>query len=218
MSVGPKSLAAGNASTVDRMDDVLAQYGGDSLRFYLSSVLPEQQSSTCSHCDLVTRNNEDLVATYGNVVHRVLTFLQRNFDGVIPPPSGLEDQDRAMLENLERAFATVGTAIGEVRLREGLGAAMAVAGRANRYLDERSPWKRINSDPAAAATTMYVMFQVLNGLKVLFAPYLPLSSQRLHQMLGYTSQVDDCCWEAAAIPAGRALPSPRPLFAKYDQV
>ncbi len=215
MSAGMKSPEAGSASG---MADVLEHYGGDSLRFYLASILPELQSTTYSLRDLVARNNDDLVATYGNVVHRVLTFLQRNFNGVIPAPAGFGDQDQAMLEDLEGAFVTVGRAIGEVRLREGLGAAMAVAGSANRYLDERSPWKRINSEPAAATTTMYVMLQVLNGLKILFAPYLPFSSQQLHQLLGYTGHVGDCGWEAAAIPAGQVLPSPHPLFAKYDQL
>jgi methionyl-tRNA synthetase len=200
------------------MEHVLQRYGGDSLRFYLTTILPELQSTTFSLCDLVARNNDDLVATYGNVVHRVLTFLQRNFQGVIPAPGGFADQDRAMLETLESALVTVGRAIGEVRLRDGLAAAMAVAASANRYLDERSPWKRIDSDPAAAATTMYVMLQVLNGLKILFAPYLPFSSQELHQLLGYTGQVYDCRWEAAALPAGQTLPSPHPLFAKYDQL
>jgi methionyl-tRNA synthetase len=216
MSAGLKSPDAGSASRMEDVDDVLERYGRDSLRFYLTSVLPERQSTTYSLRDLVARNNDDLVSTYGNVVHRVLTFLQRNFNGAIPAPGDFCDQDRAMLENLESAFATVGRAIGEVRLREGLGAAMAVAGSANRYLDERAPWKRLNSDPAAAATTMYIMLQVLNSLKILFAPYLPFSSQQLHQLLGYTSQVCDCCWEAAAIPAGLVLPSPHPLFAKHD--
>jgi methionyl-tRNA synthetase len=215
MSSGVKSP---ESSSAWEMEDALEHFSSDSLRFYLTSILPELQSSTYSPRDLVARNNDDLVATYGNVVHRVLTFLQRNFDGVVPTPGDLEDQDRAMLQHLESAFATVGQAIGEVRLRDGLGAAMAVAGSANRYLDERSPWKRINSSPAVAATTLYVMLQVLNGLKILFAPYLPLSSQRLHQLLGYTSQVRDCCWEAASIPVGQALPSPHPLFAKHDQL
>jgi len=215
MSAGVNLPEADNASGVEA---VLERYGVDALRFYLTTILPELQSTTYSLRDLVTRNNDDLVATYGNVVHRVLTFVQRSFNGVVPAPAGFGDQDRAMLQNLESAFAAVDKAISEVRLREGLSAAMALAGSANRYLDERSPWKRISSDPAVAATTTYVMLQVLNGLKIVFAPYLPFSSQQLHQLLGYTTQVCDCYWEAAAIPAGQTLPSPYPLFAKYDQL
>jgi methionyl-tRNA synthetase len=103
-----------------------------------------------------------------------------------------------------------------VHLRDGLIQAMALARSANRYLDERAPWKRIDTDHTTAAATIYVMIQVLNGLKVLFAPYLPVSSQKLHQLLGCAGDVGDCRWEAATIPGGRVLPPPAPLFMKFD--
>src|SRR5262249_17438515 len=84
------------------------------------------------------------------------------------------------------------------------------------YLDEQAPWKSIKTDRQAAATTVYTMVQVLNGLKVLFAPYLPHSSQKLHELLGFTGPVEACRWQPKPVPAGQALPAPNPLFAKFE--
>ena len=202
-----------------RTEAMLDRYGVDTLRFYLSSVLPEQSDNTFVISDLVQHNNDQLVAAYGNVVHRVLTFVQRNFRGMVPPePTGslLGTTGYAMLEEMSQTFIAVGSAIESVHLQGGLIKAMALARGANRYMDERAPWKSINTDPAAAATAIHVMIQVLNGLKVLFAPYLPLSSQKLHHLLGCAGNVSDCRWEAEIIPSGRVLPPPTPLFKKID--
>jgi methionyl-tRNA synthetase len=121
-----------------------------------------------------------------------------------------------MLAEITRSFVTVGQAISEVHLRDGLKGAMTLARNANRYLDEQAPWKRIAIDPVMSATTIYTMLQVLNGMKVLFAPYLPFSSQKLHQMLGYSGNISQCRWEATTLPHGRTLPAPTPLFRKLD--
>jgi methionyl-tRNA synthetase len=211
----------GNKSIATRGDvvwtkDVLDRYDADSLRFYLASVLPEQRDSNFSYQDLVRHNNDELVAAYGNAVHRVLTFLRRHYNGTVPAPGQFSSRDTAMLAEIQQSFVTVGQAISRVHLREGLKAAMALARSANRYLDEQAPWKRISTDPAMTATTIYVMLQVLNSMKALFAPYLPFSSQKLHELLGYSGDVSQCRWEAATLPHGRALPAPTPLFRKLD--
>ena len=86
---------------------------------------------------------------------------------------------------------TQATAIEAVHLRDGLRRGDGVARAANRYLDEQAPWKRIKTDREGAATTVYTMIQVLNGLKVLFAPYVPFSSQKLHELLGFSGDVAD---------------------------
>src|SRR5487761_76585 len=121
--------------------DILDQYGADPLRYYLAASMPETRDTEFTHEELVRRNNDELVATYGNAAHRVLTFAQRNFDGKIPEPGALTSADEAMLATVERGFAAVATALEAVRMRDGLNEAMSVARAANRYLDEQAPWK-----------------------------------------------------------------------------
>ena len=196
--------------------DVLEQYGADPLRYYLAASMPESRDTEFTYDELVRRNNDELVAAYGNAAHRVLTFAQRNFAGQVPEPGDLTPADEAMLAAVEHGFSAVANAIEAVHLRDGLNEAMNVARAANRYLDEQAPWKTIKTDRAAAARTVWTMLQALNGLKVLFAPYTPFSSQRLHTLLGFSGDVNDCGWSAQRVPAGQMLPAPTPLFAKFD--
>jgi len=196
--------------------DVIDVYGADPLRYYLTSTMPEGRDTDFTYDELVRRNNDELVATYGNAAHRVLTFLQRNFNGEVPEPGALTPADEGMLAEVERGLAAEAAAIEAIHLRDGLSEAMSVARAANRYLDEQAPWKAIKQDRAAAARTVYTMVQTLNALKVMFAPYLPFSSQRLHELLGGQGQVTDCRWGAERVAAGTKLPVPTPLFAKFD--
>ncbi len=189
--------------------DVLDQYGPDPLRYYLASTMPENHDTDFTYDELVRRNNDELVATYGNAVHRLLTFAQRNFGGKTPQPSALGDADEAMLSAVRQGFVAAGEAIEAVHLRDGLNEAMSVARAANRYLDEQAPWKRIKTDRDGAATTVYTMIQVLNGLKVLFAPYVPFSSQKLHELLGFSGNVTNCAWRLEEVPVGQPLLSRR---------
>ncbi|HEU5375913.1 MAG TPA: methionine--tRNA ligase [Ktedonobacteraceae bacterium] len=196
--------------------DVLDQYSADTLRYYLSVTAPEGRDTDFTFEELIRRNNDELVATYGNVVHRTLTFLQSKFGGEVPQPTELRPADREMLAELERGFIAVGQAITDCHFKDGINAAMAVARAANRYLDEQAPWKQIKVDRAAAGTTIYVMLQVLSGLRVLFCPYLPFSSQQLHEFLGFTDEMSNARWENTTVEAGKILPRPTPLFVKLE--
>ncbi|MDE3229209.1 MAG: methionine--tRNA ligase [Chloroflexota bacterium] len=196
--------------------DVLDQYGPDPLRYYLAASMPETRDTEFTYEELVRRNNDELVATYGNAAHRLLTFAQRNFAGAVPEPGELTPADEEMLATVARGFSAVAEAIEAVRLRDGLAEAMNVARAANRYLDEQAPWKSVKTDRAAAARAVWTMLQALNGLKLLFAPYTPFSSQRLHELLGFTGDVNACGWAPDRVPAGQTLPAPTPLFAKFD--
>ena len=114
-----------------------------------------------------------------------------------------------MLSVVRQGFVAAGEAIAAVHLRDGLNEAMSVARAANRYLDEQAPWKRIKTDRDGAATTVYTMIQVLNGLKVLFAPYVPFSSQKLHELLGFSGNVANCAWRLEEVPVGQSCLSRR---------
>lgn len=196
--------------------DVLERYSADTLRYYLSATAPEGRDTDFTFDEMLRRNNDELVATYGNVVHRTLTFLQSKFGGVVPEPRELNEADRAILAEVERGYEQVAHSIEQCHLKDGLQAAMAVAHAANRYLDEQAPWKQIKVDREAAGTTIYVMLQVLSALRILFCPYLPFSSQKLHEYLGFTGDVSKQAWRQEDVAANATLPKPAPLFPKLE--
>jgi methionyl-tRNA synthetase len=196
--------------------DVLDRYNADTLRYYLSATAPEGRDTDFTFDEMIRRNNDELVATYGNAVHRTLTFLQSKFGGVVPEPLSLRDADRDILAEVARGFEQVGNNIANCHFKDGLNAAMIVARAANRYLDEQAPWKQIKADREAAGTTIYVMLQVISALHVLFCPYLPFSSQKLHGYLGFEGDVSKESWQLRNVAAGVKLPTPAPLFQKLD--
>ncbi|MFL5626892.1 MAG: methionine--tRNA ligase [Ktedonobacteraceae bacterium] len=198
--------------------DVLDKYNPDTLRYYLSITAPEGRDTDFTYDEMIRRNNDELVATYGNAVHRTLSFLQSKFGGVVPRPQALREADREILAEVDASFSVVGHNIANCHFKDGLNAAMAVARAANRYLDEQAPWKQIKVDREAAGTSIYVMLQVLSGLSVLFSPYLPFSSQKLHEYLGFEGEVSAGSWRTSEVPAGTKLPIPAPLFPKLEEL
>jgi len=225
------------------MDDALDRYDPDPLRYYLTVAMPEARDTDWRWDDFLRRNNDELVATWGNLAHRALTFAYRRFDGRVPAPGPLEDIDVQLLSQIEAGFGPIGELIGACKLRSALSEVMALAREANRYLDEKAPWFQIKESREAAGTTIYVVLKAIDSLKVLFSPFLPFSSERLHQYLGYegslfgrsyTSAFEEeggrvhtaLCydgssgtgeWKPSELPAGQALGEPEPLFKKLDE-
>jgi methionyl-tRNA synthetase len=200
--------------------DYLERYDPDPLRYLLSVNMPESADSDFSWGEFVRRNNEELVATYGNLVNRVLTFAYRNFDGCIPTPGELDDGDRALLDAARAAMDEVGTSLGACKFKAAISRIFALAQDANRYLDAKAPWRSIREDRAAAATSLWVAIAVINCLKTLLHPFMPFSSQRLHEFLGQDGRVEDAGWDfdavLASVPAGQELQRPAPLYTKLD--
>ena len=202
------------------LPDYLERYEPDPLRYLLSINMPETGDADFSWAEFARRNNEELVATYGNLVNRVLSFTYRNFEGRVPEPGTLDERDEAILEAARAALDTVGASLGNTRFKAAIGQAFGLAQEANRYLDAKAPWRVIRSDRPAAATTLYTALQVINCLKVILTPFLPFSSQKLHGYLGLDGTVEQEPWEfgplAAAIQGGQALRPPAPLYVKLD--
>ena len=196
--------------------EYLANYDPDALRYVLSSNMPETSDSEFTWPDYIRRVNNELVGTYGNLVHRTLTFLQRFFDGVVPDAQPDEAGAR-LLARIDEALEEAAAEISACRFRAGLGVAMSLAQEGNRYLDDRAPWRAIREDREDAARTLVTIIGIISGLKTLLAPYLPFSSQRLHEMLGLEGGIQDAGWVATTPQAGTQLPQPQALFAKLDE-
>ncbi|HXG36007.1 MAG TPA: class I tRNA ligase family protein, partial [Dehalococcoidia bacterium] len=196
--------------------DFLSRYDPDPLRYYLAATMPETADADFTWTDFVRRNNDELVATWGNLVNRVLTFSYRNFAGAVPRPQGLQPEDEALLQQVEAALAAGGEELSLCRFRNGIEAAMAGAREANRYLEENAPWKLLSEDRERCATVLYTAIAAINGLKVAFYPYLPFTCQRLHGFLGYEGPIEAGGWSFQRPQAGQPLAEPLPLFKKLD--
>jgi methionyl-tRNA synthetase len=200
------------------LPDYLNRFEPDPLRYVVAAGMPETSDSDFSWREYVRRNNDELVATYGNLVHRVLTMAYRNFDGRVPTPGPLDSLATRLLEEAQERFDETGVNIAACRFRAGLGSAMALAQAANRHLDQKAPWKAIKSRREDAATTLWVSMSVINCLKTALYPFLPFSSEKLHRMLGFDGRVEKqgWAWDPNALKPEQDLAEPEPLFAKLD--
>ncbi|MGQ9926052.1 MAG: methionine--tRNA ligase [Chloroflexaceae bacterium] len=222
--------------------DFLSRYDADALRYFLTIAGPENQDTDFTWAEFVRRNNDELVATWGNLVNRTLTNVHRTF-GAVPRPGAVQEGDQRLIDAVEGGFASVGALIEDVRFKAALTEGMRLAAQVNTYLSEQEPWKVIKDDPERAATVWYVALRCVNSLKILFTPFLPFSSQRLHEYLGFDGYIAGPLefkeyaeengrshrvltgnyggwigrWEPPRLPIGQTLRQPEPLFKKLDE-
>src|SRR5512139_555750 len=167
--------------------DALTRYDPDALRYYLTVNMPEARDSDWDWAEFVARNNNELVATWGNLANRVLSFCHKNWEGHVPDVdlAALRDSDLDLLASIEAGFQTVGRELEAVHLRAALQEAFRLAGEVNKYLDTSAPWFEIKTDRQAAAKSVYTALKAIDSLKILFAPFLPFTSERLNGFFGY---------------------------------
>lgn len=199
------------------LHDYLEHYDPDPLRYLLAINMPESGDTDFSWREFLRRNNDELVATYGNLAHRVLTFTQRNFEGCVPSPGEFDEQSQALLHQAENMLNSVDNSLGHCHFCKAMRSAMSLAQEVNRYIDAKSPWKTIKEDRALAATPIYVALCALSGLKTMLYPFLPFSSQKLHTLLGFEGDVESAGWKVSLPLPGQRLPSPNPLFVKLEE-
>jgi methionyl-tRNA synthetase len=199
------------------LPDYLSRYDPDPLRYILSINMPETNDADFSWHEFVRRNNDELVATYGNLVNRVLTFTYKNFNGCIPEPGILDATDKNLMNNADSTLDKVSESISKSSFRQGIMAAMSLAQQANRYLDEKAPWKKIKEDKQAAGNSLYAAIHAITRLKTMLSPFLPFSSQKVHEYLGFSGKLEDSGWQAQPVPPGQKLREPKPLFTKLDE-
>jgi methionyl-tRNA synthetase len=224
--------------------DMLSRYDADALRYYLAVAGPENQDTDFTWSEFVRRNNDELVAGWGNLVNRTVSMTAKNL-GAVPAPGALTDADHALLATSKAAFATVGDLLARSRQKQAIGEAMNVVSAANKYLSDTAPWKLAKTDTARMESVLHVALQVVNDAKTLLTPFLPTSSSKVHALLGgegvwapmpelveveeetavgspsysvltgdYASAVGR--WESTPIPVGAPLAPPTPIFTKLD--
>ena len=204
--------------------------------------MPETRDSDWSWQGYVDRNNSELVSNWGNLVNRVLNMTQRYFKGIVPDPGELTAQDKALLAAIDAGFDSVGALYDACKFRAVTQEALRLSSLVNQYLEETSPWTAAKTDMAATGRSLYTAIQAISALKALWAPILPFTSQKLHEMLGeegtlfgtqkvetyqeetrshmgvtYDGTTAIGTWQRVEIPVGRQLPKPKPLFKKLDE-
>ncbi len=199
------------------LPDYLSRYDPDPLRYLLSINMPETGDTDFSWREFIRRNNDELVATYGNLVNRVLTFTYRKFNGCVPIPGESDSSSQMIINKANNTLNTMDGLLAGCHFKEAIKSAMTLAHEANRYLEEKSPWKSIKRGEQAAANSLYVALVVISCLKTVLYPFLPFSSQRLHELLGFKGRVEDDGWQLHLPQPGQKLLPPKPLFSKLDE-
>ena len=226
--------------------DMLSRYDPDALRYYLAVAGPETQDTDFTWAEFLRRNNDELVAGWGNLVNRTIAMTAKNL-GAIPAAGAFTDTDHALLATTRAAFDSVGDLLARSRQRAAINEAMRVVGEANKYLSETAPWKLRTEDPDRMATVLHVALQAVDDCKTLLTPFLPSSSSRVHALLGGTGtwagmpdlvagedrivagEAADSSysvltgdyqtaarWESTPIEVGRPIAPPTPVFTKLD--
>ena len=241
LNMSGRKLSTSRGGQIIFVRDFLERFDADALRYYLMIAGPENQDTDFTWEEFVRRNNDELVATWGNLVHRTLVNAQRNF-GAVPKPGPLNPNDRALIEEIESALDDVAAGIEQARFQNALKLAMGMASKVNVYLGTEQPWHTIKTDRERAGTVLYVALRCVDNLKTMLAAFLPFSAQRLHRMLGYEDVIApqpevreysedgtshrvitgvyaaENRWRASELEPGRPLPVPEALFKRLDEV
>ncbi|KUP97590.1 methionine--tRNA ligase [Thermobifida cellulosilytica] len=227
--------------------DFLERYDADALRYYIVAAGPETQDTDFTWAEFVRRNNDELVAAWGNLVNRSISMAAKNI-GHIPEAGELTDVDRAVLDASKAAFTTVGERLNRAQFKAALQEAMRTVAEANKYISDQAPWQLKKTDPKRMATVLHVALQLVSDAKTLLTPFLPASSNKVYEMLGgqgtwtgmprleeVTDSIggedgvstypvitgdyadNEARWESIPIVPGTPLKPPTPLFRKLDQ-
>ena len=210
---GKASASRGIGLTIG---EALDAYEPDSLRYALAANLPENSDTEISGKEIDRRIDEELVATWGNLVNRVLSMTVSVFDGRIPEAGETGPEDRKARAAARQALDEAAARIERVELRAGLRTAMEAAGRLNAYLNATEPWKTAKTDRARTAAVLKTALDAINHLKTALAPYLPVTSERLHSMLGLPGTLAEHGWAAVDIPPGTTLGAVSTLYRKVE--
>ncbi|HEY8114710.1 MAG TPA: methionine--tRNA ligase [Actinomycetes bacterium] len=222
--------------------DFMSRYDADALRYYLCAAGPETSDTDFTWAEFLRRNNDELVAGWGNLVNRSVSMAAKNF-GAIPAAAELTDADRELLRTTQAGFGTVGDLLASSHQKAALNESMRVVAAANKYFSDQAPWKLRESEPERFGTVLHVALQAVDDCKTLLTPFLPHSADQVHQLLGndetwsgmpelrqvsddeggpdygvLTGEYDHAAarWESRPIVAGTRLETPRPVFKKLD--
>jgi methionyl-tRNA synthetase len=199
------------------IDEALQLFPADYWRFFLMATRPESKDSNFSWDQFLEKVNADLNDTFGNFIHRTLTFINTRFNGEVPPAM-LTAEDEAVLQAVREKVEAAAREFEEAKLQSAANTLIGISRVGNQYLNEKEPWNLLKTDKEKAATILYVAAQVVKAIAVVSEPFMPATAERLWQALNLGGSGHASRWEDALEPlgAGHKIAKAKPLFRKID--
>lgn len=196
------------------VSDFLKEYDSEALRYYLTSIMPESSDSDFTWDSFFESNNNELVATFGNLVNRIQSLIKNNFDNVVPNFEKIDDKDNEMISEIKRSFESTGNFLEKRQFRNSLKEIMNLAKLGNRYIDQKEPWASFKSDKQIAANTLWVGANLISNLGVLISPFLPKTSLKISSMFNFGNVIPE--WKYREAKSGIKINNISPLFKKIE--
>lgn len=188
----------------------------DVLRYVLTANAPETKDNDFTWKDFQARNNNELVAVYGNFVNRALQLTQKYYNGIIPELGNLYENDSEAIEEMRASVQKLEVLLSDFKFRDAQKEAMNIARIGNKYLADCEPWKIVNKEPKRVNTIIHISLQLTANLAIAMEPFLPFSSKSLREMIGMNEFKWDDLGRIDLLTAGTQLPKPKLLFDKID--
>jgi len=200
------------------IDEALEMFPADYWRFFLIATRPESKDTNFTWSAFIDKIDADLNDTFGNFIHRTLSFINSKFDGTIPAPTKLDKDDQAILASVKEKVETAAQELEASKLQSAANALIALTRIGNQYLNTKEPWNLMKNDREKAGTIFYVAAQVVKAATVVSAPFIPDTAEQLWQTLDLPGTVSEGGWSEALnhLEAGHRIAKPKPLFHKID--
>jgi methionyl-tRNA synthetase len=200
------------------IDEALEMFPVDYWRFFLIATRPESKDTNFTWTAFIEKINADLNDTFGNFIHRTLSFINSKFEGQIPAPTKLDKDDEAVLQLVKKKVEQAAKEIEDSWLQSAANTLIAISRIGNQYLNTKEPWNLMKTDKEKAATIFYVAAQVVKAVAVISEPFMPQTAQQLWQTLNLPERVGKSSWNYALKPieAGHKIAKTTPLFHKID--
>jgi methionyl-tRNA synthetase len=200
------------------IDEALELFPADYWRFFLMATRPETKDANFSWDFFLEKINADLNDTFGNFIHRTLSFINARFNSEIPQPQKLTVEDEAVLQDIREKVREIVEEFEAAKLQSAANTLISMGRVGNQYLNEKEPWNLIKTDKERAATILYVAAQIVKATAIAAAPFMPTIAEQLWQTLNLHGSVHKSTWEDALKPlaAGHKIAKASPLFRKID--
>ena len=200
------------------IDEALEMFPADYWRFFLIATRPESKDTNFTWDAFIDKINSDLNDTFGNFIHRTLSFIDSKFNGEIPQPTKLEEDDQAVLQAIKEKVETAAQELEASKLQAAANTLISISRIGNQYLNDKEPWNLMKTDKEKAATVLYVAAQVVKAATVVSEPFIPYMAEELWQTLNLPGSIQQSRWSDALSPieAGHKIAKPKPLFHKIE--